>query len=402
MQVLALTNLFPNPLYPTRAPFVFNQLKAMSVRHGVRVISPIACTEEWRARWKGRSGLNATRAGELGGIQVDYPRYWFTPGLLRKYYGRFFYHSVRSVFHRVAKEFKPDVVFTSWAYPDGWAAVKLAREIGRPVVLKVHGSDVLLLKDNVGRRGPTLEALCSADGVIAVSQDLAERMVEMGVDRDKIKVIYDGVDRDIFFPGSREDARKKLGIERNENVVLFIGNLVPVKAVDNLLHACKYLKDQGTPFKLRIIGQGPLRKTLETMSKTLHIDQQVQFVGVKPQAELGDWYRAANLFTLSSKSEGVPCVLVESSACGIPYVSTRVGGIPEIAAWGEGTLVPANDAISLGKAMQTVLCQANRGPATSVFTRTQDDASQDQEAYLEQVLAQHRLKHSSASALASS
>ena len=75
-------------------------------------------------------------------------------------------------------------------------------------------------------------------------------------------------------------------------------------------------------------------------------------IGQKPHRELGDWYRAADVFTLPSLSEGVPCVLLEALACNAPFVATRVGGIPEIETLGEGQLVPPADPKALAEALR--------------------------------------------------
>jgi hypothetical protein len=186
MRVLAITNLYPNPLQPQRAPFNRNQLRVMGRRHAVRVVAPVAWTDEWARR--GVAPLERRRV--FDDLVVEHPRYLFTPRILRRFYGRFYLESVRSTFRKAIDEFKPDVVYAPWAYPDGWAAVRLARSVNLPVVLKVH---VLHLPKFPSRYKPTRDAVCSADGVVAVSQDLANQLLEMGVASGRIRVVYDGV-----------------------------------------------------------------------------------------------------------------------------------------------------------------------------------------------------------------
>ena len=106
-------------------------------------------------------------------MPVEYPRFVFPPRVLRGWYGRFYRWSIGPAFRRALAAFRPDVVFATWAYPDGWAAVDLAHQAGLPAVLKVHGSDVLQLKHYPTRRRGTAEALRRADRVVAVSRDLA-------------------------------------------------------------------------------------------------------------------------------------------------------------------------------------------------------------------------------------
>src|SRR5262249_12154807 len=111
------------------------------------------------------------------GIPVDHPIYWYTPKILRSRYGHFYLRSVQHTFKRVLTEFRPDILFATWAYPDGWAAVNLGHKAGLPVVIKVHGCDVLYgLSRNPDRQLGTAEALRSADAVVAVSRHLAENV----------------------------------------------------------------------------------------------------------------------------------------------------------------------------------------------------------------------------------
>ena len=282
---------------------------------------------------------------------VDHPRYLFLPKMARKWYGRFYRASVKKTFFRVARAFRPDLVFAPWAYPDGWAAVQLARSVRLPVVIQVHGSDILLVDQVPSRRQRTVEAVKSADGVVAVSQDLANRLVGMGVEQERIRVVIDGVDRQTFAPGNKIAERRALPIPFEEGVrmLLFVGNLVPVKAIDVLLKACAEPVLKSTRTRLVVVGDGPLRKVLEQKVIQLGLTGRVWFAGTIRQSELPRWYRAADVFVLPSHSEGVPNVLLEASSCGTPWVASRVGGIPEIAHLGISRLVSPNCACRTGE-----------------------------------------------------
>ena len=145
MRVLGLTHLYPNPFNPHLAPFNRHLFRALGDRNPVRVIAPIPWTVEVRARWNGAAPLPADRRAELDGLTVDHPRFYFPPKILQWTYGPLFEKSVRRVFRQRVAEFRPDLVYATWAYPDGWAAVRLARRAGLPVVVQVLGSDVLVL-----------------------------------------------------------------------------------------------------------------------------------------------------------------------------------------------------------------------------------------------------------------
>lgn len=377
MRVLVLTNLYPTPYQPTRAAFNRQKLRLLGARHAVRVIAPIAWTDELRARRKGQGAR--VRVRESDGIVVSHPRFYFPPGVLRGAHGRWFRWSVGWEFRKTVEEFRPDVVYAPWVYPDGWAAGRLAHATGLPVVLHALGSDVLLLDKYPAKRRRTAEALREADGVITVSADLARHAVALGADATKLRVLYDGVDKRLFCPGPRPDAP-------GPPALLFVGNLVPVKAVGVLLDACALLHRDGFAFGLSVVGGGPLRAALEAQAARLGIAEHVRFVGTVPHAELPVWFRNAHAFVLPSHSEGVPNVLLEASACGVPWVATSVGGIPEIAALGRSVLVPPGSPPALAGAIRAILTTPPAAPPTG--PRSVEDAVAELEDFL-QVTIRH-------------
>lgn len=375
MRILTLTTLYPNPLQPTRATYNRLQLREVARKHDVRVIAPVAWTHEMVHRWHGQY-LPACRRVVLDDITVHHPCYYFVPKTL-SWHGHCYWWSVRKVFREVVAEFHPDLIFAPWAYPDGWAAVRLGRQAGLPVVLKVLGSDVLLLPQHPQKKRGTVQALRHADAIVAVSQDLAHRMVDLGVASEKITVVYDGVDVNVFHPGLRDESRKRIGLTQNVPLVLFVGNLLPVKGLDYLLAACVRLAQDGLAFQCALIGQGPLRSSLEHEVARLGLGDKVRFVGTVPNEQLPDWYRAANVFVLPSRSEGVPNVLLEAAACGTPFVASRVGGIPEIAHLATSELVPCGDVRRLAEALKKFI----QCPVSSVHNglpvRTRTDSAED-------------------------
>jgi glycosyltransferase involved in cell wall biosynthesis len=352
MRILAITNLYPNPLQPHRATFNRHQFRLLNDLHPIRVIAPIAWTDEWRALRSGGEPLPSSRQVILDGLTVEHPRYLFPPKIGRRWYGHCYEWSVRRTVRRIAEQFQPDLLFAPWAYPDGWSVVRMGRELKLPVVVRVHGSDIKLLDQFPARKRLTSEAVTQADGVVAVSQDLAVELERLGADPKTIQVMYDGVDGSQFFPGSQQDARLQLKLPLDRRIVLFVGNLVPVKGVDVLLRAMAELKDFESPHHLALVGDGGLRPYLTSLAQTLGIADRTTFVGSIPHSELGKWYRAANLFVLPSHSEGVPNVVLEAAACGCPWIATRVGGLPEIAHLGQGRLVPPNDPHALAEAIR--------------------------------------------------
>jgi glycosyltransferase involved in cell wall biosynthesis len=386
MRILALTNLYPNPLQPHRGAFNRQQFRALAERHEVRVIAPIAWTDERSARRAGGAALPAERRVDCDGLKVAHPRYLFTPKVLRGQYGNMFRWSIAGAFRAAVEEFRPDLVLSAWAYPDGWAAVELGHRAGLPVIVKVHGSDILTLAKTPGRERGTAEAMRKADAVIAVSQDLANRVIEMGADAANVSVVYDGIDATRFHPGSREEARRLLGIPTDEPMILFVGNLVPVKGVDVLIAACAKMAAAGRRFRCYLVGQGPLKAEFEQQIAAASLADRVTLVGPVLHAKLPDWFRAADVFVLPSHSEGVPCVLLEAAGCQTPFVASRVGGIPEIAHLNDGRLVPPGDPQLLSEAIADVLGSFKPRDPKQAFNRSYDDAAREIEAICQRVL----------------
>ncbi|MBA4067320.1 MAG: glycosyltransferase family 4 protein [Isosphaera sp.] len=360
MRVLAITNLYPNPYQPHRATFNRHQFRLLGQRHPVRVVAPVAWADELQARRRGAAPLPPGRRVTTDGLTVDHPRYVYPPKFGRRWHGRFYLMSVGPTVRRAIRAFRPDLLFAPWAYPDGWAAVRLGKAAKLPVVLQVHGSDILELHRTPEKRPGTEEAVRAADGVVAVSHDLAAHLVKMGVDRGRVRVIHDGVDRTLFCPADKAAERRWLGLPADEKVVLFVGNLVPVKAIDVLLKAFADPVLKPLAPHLVVIGQGPLRAALERQAADLGVADRVRFAGAILHANLPRWYQSADLFVLPSHSEGVPNVLLEASSCQTPWVASRVGGIPEIAPLGASRLVTPNTPPELARAIAESLADPPR------------------------------------------
>lgn len=375
MKILGLTNLYPSPWLPLRGVFNKQLFEALARTDDVRLIVPISWTDELKTLGKTMCGLKAGRRSKLHSIDAEHPRYLFPPKLFRRTYGRCFLKSIEGAFRRALDEFQPEVLLAAWAYPDGWAAVELGHRHGLPVVVKVHGSDVLLLSKIRGCRERLAQCVSRADGLIAVSRDLATKAIELGADPSRVTTVYDGVDRTLFYPGDRLEARRQLKLAGDDPIILFVGNLVPVKGIDVLLDACQRLALQGRRFHCYLVGQGPLRSELSGRIQQYRLSERVTLVGPRPHAELPNWYRAANVFVLPSRSEGVPCVLLEASACGTPCVASRVGGIPEISEWGAITLIQPDDAVALAEAIVATMQVEEAVADRPVFTRTFEDAT---------------------------
>jgi glycosyltransferase involved in cell wall biosynthesis len=355
MRILAITQMYPRPGNEGFATFNAHQFRELAKIHEVRVLCPVP----WTKRFGGDAGdwLRPHRYLNRDGIWVEHPTYFFTPKLFEHYYGHFYLWSVRRAVRRTAREFCPDIILSSWAHPDGWAAVQMGREFGLPVVIKVIGSDVLVVTKNVSRRNKVAEALRGADAGVAVSQDLADHVMQLGASPDRVLVVPEGVDKELFSPGDQAVARARLKLPSEGKRVLFVGNLLFSKGVGVLLEACDLLRRRGLNFCCDLVGKGRDEASLRAMANRLRLSEIVRFAGVFPQAQLCDWYRSSDLLVLPSFSEGIPNVLREAMMCGRGFVATKVGGIPEITDESVGRLVEVGNPYELAEAIKCVLSQ---------------------------------------------
>jgi glycosyltransferase involved in cell wall biosynthesis len=355
-----ISNVFPSPYHPTRGTFNLEFVRALARHHIVRVIAPVAWVDELRSRALGNFVCPGWRQRKQDGFLVYHPRYYYTPLILRTWYGSYFWHSVRPTVNHLFETERPDGVLGYWAHPDGEAAIRIAREAGVPAVVMVGGSDVLILTQDEKRRQRVLNVLYDADAVIAVSRHIKTKLIAQGIPAAKIHVVYRGVDGK-FAPGDASAARRHLGIPDTTPVLLWVGRMVPVKGLDVLLEASQIIQERGVDYHLYLLGDGPLRSTLVAQCRALNLTKNVTFVGPVEHERLPDWYRGANLTVLSSHSEGVPNVLLESLASGTPFVATRVGGIAEIAQGQPTRLVPPGNSPALAEAIMEAL----QAPPTS-------------------------------------
>jgi len=145
-------------------------------------------------------------------------------------------------------------------------------------------------------------------------------------------VVPNGVDASLFPTISREQARAELGLNPIGRIILSVGSLRPSKNFEHLLRALKKIRSDpaSRDISLAIVGYGHHRSQLEREISRLGLQDHVVLAGRVPHEQMVRWYRAADLFCLASGSEGWPNVIFEALACGLPVVSTPVGGVPEI------------------------------------------------------------------------
>ncbi|HKF55886.1 MAG TPA: glycosyltransferase, partial [Blastocatellia bacterium] len=207
----------------------------------------------------------------------------------------------------------------------------------------------------------------------------------------KLHCIYHGLDISQFkFSLSRRD-------EAGEPVILSVARLVEKKGLEDLIIAADILRRRGRTFKVEIIGSGPLRDPLKAHAQRLGLADRVSLVGAQAHDAVCRAYQRASVFVLpcivasNGDRDGIPNVLLEAMASGVPVVSTPVSGIPELIESGvNGILVPQHDARSLADAIEGLLASRELSERLVRAATTKLDSSFSLEASAEQLLAVFR------------
>src|SRR5262245_20575399 len=334
MNLLVYTSLWPNAERPNFAIFVKHRVWAMSQLDQVRIrtVAPVPYFPQklrlpfLPVHWA-RSARLPERE-EVAGIETFHPRHLVTPKLGMSFYARWMANGTEKLVRNLHRDERVDLIDAHYVYPDGYAAALLGERLGLPVVITARGTDINLFSRMPLIRPMIRKALKCAAGIIAVSDALKQRMIELGIEAEKIAVIRNGIDLDLFYPRDRSQAREKLGLDSESRIILTVSALVPLKAIDCLIDALGMIEDPQV--KLYIIGEGPEKPRLQSKIASLSLQNRVFLPGGRPQTELPDWYSAADLFCLASHREGCPNVVIEAMACGAPVVAADAGGIREL------------------------------------------------------------------------
>jgi glycosyltransferase involved in cell wall biosynthesis len=352
-----VSNLFPSSTEPGRGQYNLDQLRALrDAGLDFDVISP----RPWFPGLSRRSTGGAPyppAVEDVDGFRVAHPRALYLPLSRGSINATLFGWSIAASCQAAAQRFRPDFLWASFAFPDGVGMSRVARGLGMPFVVSVLGSDVNVSFGMPGRRLAMLSAFADARLIFAKSAHLRARLVEAGVDAARVVVDYNGTATAVFRPQLQVCACRELGLDVRRRL-LFVGNLVPVKGLTDLMLAWKEVSDAvpaGT-HELVLVGHGPLADSLRRMARTLCLEHSVRFVGPEPRARVAGWIGASTALVLPSLDEGVPNVILEALASGRPVVATRVGGVPEIHPGDSaGALVPVRDQRSLARAIRVVL-----------------------------------------------
>ena len=330
MKILLFSSLYPSTVRPIFGIFVETRLREL-IKTGeveAKVVAPVPWFP-FRHPMFGEYAIHAATPQQdvRNGIEVHYPRYVLPPkiGMNIAPYAMAI-GALPTIRRLIASGFDFDVIDAHYYYPDGVAAMLLARWLKKPFVITARGTDLNLIPQYPRPRKLILQAADEASASIGVCRALMDTLAELGADPSKLHALRNGVDLQTFRPENRNEARLKLHLNAESRYLISVGHLIERKGHHIAIDALTRLPD----VRLIIVGDGPDREALRAQAVGLGVADRVHFTGAIAQAELRWWYSAADALVLCSSREGWANVLLEAMACGTPVLATRIWGTPEV------------------------------------------------------------------------
>ena len=372
LRILLLADSLPDPRSPDpqlrlKNIFVLRQARKLAQFHQVThpvLVPRLAGAIRLAYRLRGRKlSFPSPRDETFEGIHCLTVRYTYLPRVYPSLKARALLRWL------AARRDNYDLVHCHTVYDLGLAGLELKRRLGLPLVVTVYGTDVNWLFEEVGGlkadariEEATRQVLNGADAMIAVSRALGKRVESLGVSAEKMHWIANGVEKELFYPGDKQEERRKLGLGPREKIILYAGNILETKGLGDLARALKKLSRKGENrpgVRLVLVGpDGGYAATLRDLAGELGVVERINFTGAKDYSEIPSYMRAADVFCLPSWREGWPCALNESLACGLPVVACGVGGIPEMLSGPElGIICEPHDPQGLAEALGAALAR---------------------------------------------
>ncbi|HEX5183301.1 MAG TPA: glycosyltransferase [Allosphingosinicella sp.] len=355
LRVLTLSTLFPDATRPNFGIFVERQTLALAARAdvAVKMVAPVGLPPWPLSRhrhYRARTGL--PKAERWKGLDVLRPVFPVLPPFGRIWAGKRLAETLLPLLRDMRAHFPFDAIDAEFFWPDGVAAVALGRALGVPVSIKARGSDIDHWGGHETIRRLMVEAAFAADGLLAVSAALRDRMAALGMPAAKIAVHHTGIDAALFHPRDRETAKAALGIDGP--LVVTAGALVPVKGLALAMAAVARVPEA----TWIIVGDGPERPALERRAREHGLAGRTRFLGAQPHEKLPALLGAADLLLHTAEREGLANVWVEALACGTPLVIAETAAAREIVDRPEAGEVVPRDPAALAAAIGALIARA--------------------------------------------
>lgn len=359
--LLVVSSLFPSPARPTAGVFVRERMFRVGKHLPITVLSP----QPWfpgqglvRLLVPGYRPPAPTHEAQ-DGVDVFRPRFVALPGVGRWLDGLSMAVCSYLTVRKLAAERKLQLIDAHFAHPDGEAGVCLGRWLGLPVTVTLRGTEVPHSRD-VRLRKRIVRTLRRVDRVFAVSNSLRQLALSLGAPADKIEVVSNGIDVTRFQAEDKAEARHRLGLPDDARVVISVGALVERKGMHRVIECLPDLIEKYPNLHYLVAGgpspEGDIGERLKSVAVSLGVVDRVHFLGPVPPAELRWPLSAADVFVLATSNEGWANVFLEAMACGLPVVTTDVGGNREVVCRPDlGIIVPLGDRDELVSALGAAL-----------------------------------------------
>lgn len=359
--IVVLSSLFPSSIQPGAGLFIRERMFRVARQLPVTVVAPTPWfpLQSLIRRFKPHFRPGAPHHESQSGIDVWFPRFLSVPGIFKKLDGLMMALCALPRLRRLKESGQLDIIDAHFAYPDGYAASLLSRWLKVPFTITLRGTETRHVQDQ-RFAGLLLQAVSRAARVFSVSESLRQLLISHGASPQQIEVVGNGVDTSRFTPQDREACRKTLGISNQAPVLISVGGLVPRKGFHRVIEVLPQIRKHHPDLRFLIVGgasaEGNNRTELEHQVKTLGLEECVSFLGPKRPEELSSILSAADVFVLATSNEGWANVFLEAMACGLPVVTTDVGGNKEVVSDDSlGIVVPFGDSEALHQAITSSL-----------------------------------------------
>lgn len=353
MRVLVLTESFPTPEHPGRGVFIREQVQALARTHEMTVLFPHpalpgiqSSTLEPRAETLDRNHSGRPAAlGPVPCVSVLRPGYFYVP----RHRGIRAHQLAWLVRHTLRTTLEPfDIVHAHWLAPAGVAAIMGTVGLDIPIVVTAHAGDVYRDLRYAKHVRVAQQVAKQASRIIAVAEYFREPLARVGTASEKLRVIPNGVDMNVFIPADRNAARRELQLPAEAPLYLYIGNLEEAKGVGDVVDA--FFAYAPPAAMLVVAGTGPLWERFTRRAAAS--GGRMILRGWQPHDTVARYLVAADCFILASYAEGNPVTVLESFCCGTPVIGSSIPAIAPLVDEGKnGLLIPPGDVRALGQAM---------------------------------------------------
>lgn len=355
--IAVYSTLFPNARLPNAGLFIRERMFRMRPYAPLIVVSPQpwfpfqSLIRYFKPGYRPMPPAQETQQG----VTVLFPRFLAVPGGLRRFDGLSMAVCTWLLIRRLKRELGLGIIDAHFAYPCGEAATRLGRWLGLPVTITLRGTESRHLQDPV-LRPKVLAAVCGANRVFSVSDSLRQLVLSAGIPPDHVHVVGNGVDLAKFRRIPQAEARAALGLKAEGPVLISVGGLVERKGFHRVIELLPELIKRFPGLHYLAVGgpspEGDMTAELRKQVASLGLESHVTFTGPLSPDRLHEPLSAADLFVLSTRNEGWANVFLEAMACGLPVVTTDVGGNAEVVCSPElGRIVPFGDATALRDAL---------------------------------------------------